>query len=59
MEAPWIVDNHVVNSPPQETVVTSDTLQRTGEDSTSEMEKADVRREVAQIHMHKRSSIKL
>ena len=48
-----------MNSPPHETVVTSDTIQRTGEDSTSEMEKAAVRREVAQIHMHKRSNIKL
>ena len=35
MEAPSIEVNHAVNSPPQAVVFTSDTRQRTGDDSIS------------------------
>lgn len=39
MEAPSIEDNHTVNSPPQAVFFTSDTRQRTGDDSISTQQK--------------------
>lgn len=40
IEAPSMEDNHTVKSPPQAVCFTSDTRQRTGDDSISAQDKA-------------------